>query len=120
MPLEGNRVATFTFPRGLSEAREKQQKILRDFLQDQLAEVEEEVRTAKDKAAAREKLAQLRVHIAMVRSNEMPFILGLRKQLEDFRRQYKGKPVGSNPTAEAQYARNLRELAAAEWEAEQP
>jgi beta-lactamase regulating signal transducer with metallopeptidase domain len=45
----------------------------------------------------------------------------LRHELEDFRKQYKGnRRPGSNPALEARYERNLRELAAAEWEAEQP
>jgi beta-lactamase regulating signal transducer with metallopeptidase domain len=61
-----------------------------------------------------------RVAIFTFPKDEIRRVQMLRHELEDFRRQYKGKPVGSNPTAEAQYARNLRELAAAEWEAEQP
>ena len=61
-----------------------------------------------------------RVAIFTFPKDEIRRVQMLRHELEDFRRQYKGKPAGSDPALEVRYDRNLRELAAAEWEAEQP
>ncbi len=94
---------------------------LRDFFRDELVKAQEEALTAKDKTAAREKLDRLLLQMATVRPDESPRIIGLRREIEEFRKQHQGELLnGSNPGIDGQYAHLRQELAAVEWRAEQP
>jgi len=128
MPLEGRRVATYTFPVTQKNPGDELQVAVVTFIRDELAQAEKDAPTS---AAAREKVAKLQRQFALVAERAQAQqmmeeirarrLKTLRQDLEDFRKKNQGKLLNNADVGlQAEYTRIRQKLAAAEWEAEQP